>query len=391
MSGIGKIRHLEQILEEGITKVEMANEIELFTNKMRELGVLDGVTRKLLLTKEASEFPLSTKYLFAIGLYEITNNDKFNLDVFYNSLKKLDFLNRYPSNTQIPYARIFEKSKKYEDEYNKDLSDFTIEQLEYVLYDLKPLTISASNVNGRIICAYLDWCSKDKDVKGIELMSKSADWFNQFVDKGIKLFFSDKDILNLEEDCANYQDMAIIRLLFEGVEGKSLSELKNLRKDDINYDTGKTLLTDEDGSKRHVTLSDRALKIIEKSNALDVYYKKNGEVIDSKSGTTTRLVNNSYVIRTSITRTDFKDRPVDKMVIYRRIKTLSETINGFDHLTAKNIVRSGIIYQAKLVLDNKDKLDKEDYIRISTKFNITNWYPMKKWCNEETVKEVYKK
>lgn len=394
MSKIGKVKHLEKMIVESLKEIEENGLEKEFYNRMVEYNILEGVTRKLVLNKDASEFPLSIKYLFAKGLYELTNNENINFDVFYNSETKLKFLNRYPGNTQISYARIFEKSKKYEESYNKDLSEFRIEEMEYVLHDLKPLTQSASHVNGRILTAYIDWSMIGKTnirSNSSSIKDKSAEWFNQFVDKDIKLYFSDRDIYKLEEKCANYQDMVIIRLLFEGVQGKSLSEIRNLKKHDVDYSTGRTTLIDEDNSKRIVYLSERAINLIQKSNDLNIYYKKNGEMLSTVSGSTTNLVDNNYVIRTSITRTDLVDRPVDKMVIYRRIKTLAESLKGFEHLSANNIVRSGIIYEAKEALANGNKLDKDTYIRICSKYNISNWYPIKQYCNEETINKVYKK
>jgi integrase len=394
---VSKIKTLEETIKKGIREIkgDSLNETQLKNIMNQEYDVLSGVTRKLILTQDLSEFSISMKYMFANALYKILKEEEYNFKPFYNNKMKLLFLQKYPNNTQNTYSRIFEKSKEYEEKYKKDLCEFSISQIEDVLFDLEPLTQSASHVNGRIITAYIDWCILNKNIAiENELKNQPMAWFNQFVDKDIQLYYTEASIRKIEEDCANYQDMVIVRLLFEGVSGKSLSEIRNLRKNDINYETGEVTLVDEDGTTRPFVLSDRAIYLIEEANKLDIYFKKNGFFEDESVGLETNLVDNSYVIRTSITRTNIKDQPVDKMVIYRRIQTISETL-GYPALNPKNIIRSGVINKGKEIMEdkNKDTLDKEEYIEICKlyKMNEKNWYPIKKYCNPDIIKKLYKK
>lgn len=389
-------RSLEIAIDKNIEEIKNDKEKEeRFKNIMNSYGILAGTIRKIFLINDSRELPLATKYIVSKGLYEITGDKELIFQPFFNSDSKLKFLELYPSNTQLSYSRIFEKSKPYEDRYNKDLSLFTIEQIEDVLHELKPLTHSASHVNGRIVTAYIDWCienpSKNANPRTNQIKDKPMNWFERFVDEEIQLYFSESTIRKIEEDCVNYQDMVLIRLLFEGVQGKKLAEIRNLRKDDINYQTGEVTLMDDDGNTRPFVLSERALFLIKRSNNVNEYFKRNGQIEDEAYGAITNLVDNNYVIRTSITRTDMKDRPVDKMVIYRRIQIISETL-GFPALNPKNIVRSGIIFEGKKLLDKHRKLEKEEYIQISKVYNMNsdNWYPIKRYCNPQTINKLYK-
>lgn len=388
-----KTKRINNLILEGINEVKKNKENEATLKKHMELyGILGGETRKTILTQNVDELKLSVKYMLLDSFFKMTNDDQFNLDFFYNTNLKLKFLHRYPNNTQIPYSRIFEKSKIYEEEYKKDLSEFTIPQIENVLFGLEPLTESASHVNGRIITAYIDWCIENKqaNVTKNELKEESVSFFAKFVDKDLELYFTKDTVDKITWYCNNPQDAIIINLLFHGIEGKSLAEIRNIKKEHvIEAMNNNNLITvyDEDGSKRKVRLEDSTLHLLERAMNQDLYEKRNGDVKDKKLGVYTNLVENDYVIRTSITKTEGENRPVDKMVVYRRIKMISEVLE-YPQLTAKNIVRSGIIYEGMKRMNN-NTLTKDDYITISAIYNIDNWYPIQKFCNPQMINKLY--
>jgi hypothetical protein len=380
ISGIDEIR----------SRVDGEKELKIL---MEKYGLLSGEVRKIILSQDVEELKLSVKYMLIHSVFEITKSEKYNLETFYNNKIKLKFLHRYPSNTQTPYARILEKSLKYEDKYNKDLSLFTLSELENVLYELEPLTESASHVNGRIISTYIDWCidNSETSAKNNELKTLPMDYFIRFVDKELELYFTRATIEKINWDCKNPQDAVIIKLLFEGIQGESLSEIRNIKKEHVRQaiDNNNILIVyNEDNSKRKVKLTQSTMDLLEKAMIQEEYVKRNGDIQDESVGLLTNLVSNDYVIRTSITRTDEKNRPVDKMVIYRKIKMINEVL-GYPYLTAKNIVRSGIIYEASRRIKN-GVLTKEDYLEICAIYNIENWYPVKKYCNPEIIKKLYK-
>lgn len=382
-----KMKDIDNLILRGVRDIKKTEKENRLKKEMEEIGLLSGQTRRIMLSNNLSEIKLSMKYLILIGISRTLGKEEYDLKPFYNSEIKSKFLNKYPNNTQFSYARIFEKSKQYEEQKGKDLSKFTLDEIEDVLYDLEPLTESASHVNGRIVTAYIDYVSPNKNI----LKEQSMEWFSKFVDKDIQLYFTDKTIRKIEDDCVNAQDAVIVRLLFEGVQGKSLSEIRNIKKEDVyNAIDNSIEVFDEDGSSRPVTLSDRAFTLLQQAIDQEDYAKKNGHMEDENVGLITNLVDNEYVIRTSITRTDFKNRPVEKMVIYRRIKTIGDTL-GYPYLTAKNIVRSGVIYSGKEIIEqSKDKeLSKEQYMEICFKYNINNWYPVKKYCNMQMIRKLY--
>jgi hypothetical protein len=391
---VSKVKQLEEAILLGFEEIK-ENKIKKddFLNLVREFGNEFLVAiESTLEDRQVEELTVAKKRIIVEVLYKLTNNSFYNFSSFYNSKIKSMFLEKYPNATQIIYSRIFDKSSELEKDNKKDLSQFTLLELEKVLSELKPLTQTISHVNGRIITSYIDFCKgiPELNVNKNELKEQPMAWFDKFIDREIQLYLTDNELKGIIDDCANWQDMVILQLLWEGVQGNALAEIRNLKKDDINYETGEVVLTDEDGSTRNFVLSKRALFYIEKANDKHEYIKKNGKG-DASYGSVTQLVQNSYVIRNSITKTDIKDKPVEKMVIYRRIKTLNET-EGYPYLTAKNIVRSGIIHRGKqIVIDEGKKLDKDEYLKICEDYNISSWYQVQKYCNIQTIKKLYKK
>lgn len=387
-----KTKRINSLVSEGLDEIlGQVNKLErVMYNKF---NIQQSEIIELIKNKKLDDVKLSLKYMLLLAFFDITQNQDYKMDAFYNSEVKLKFLNRYPNNTQTPYARIFEYSKELENKYERDLSEFKISEIEMVLKKLNPLTESASHVNGRIITAYIDWCveNHETNAKDNELKLKPVNYFNQFVDENIKLFYSKKDIERILWDCINPQDAVIIACLFEGIQGKSLAEIRNIKKEHVEQainNDNVIYVYDEDNRKRKVKLEDSTIKLLVDAGRKNEYYKKNNQIENENVGTITNLVENDYVIRTSITRTDFANRPADKMVIYRRVKIISDFLDD-PCLTAKNIVRSGVIYEAHLKYLEKGNLTKEDYLEICAKYDIENWYPVKKYCNPEIIKSLY--
>ncbi|MFS1513068.1 hypothetical protein VQL36_11615 [Chengkuizengella sp. SCS-71B] len=373
---------------------QMINKLK---NRMITHGMLSGEVIRIISNPEKiKDLSIGMLYLFIIQLHSVTEDELIhpNMLGLYNCEIKSKFLTKLSDKSQYIYLRVFEISAEVEVARDTDLFDLGLDDIEIILYSLRPLTTDASHVNGRIVTSYINWSLQHGYSKGNknELSEKKVKWFDQFVyDKNLQLYFNDSTIRKIEDDCLNYQDMVIVRLLFEGVQGKSLSEIRNIQKGNMDFNTNTVQLKDENGNERTVKLSDRAISIIERAFQQETYIKKNGQMEeDDHMSDKTKLVENDYLIRSSLTKTTSYEKEVEKMVVYRRIQTIAKTL-GIECLTAKNIVRSGMIYEGKLILEKKGILEKEDYQKICDKFAMPkqNWYPLKKFINEKTIAELY--
>ncbi len=316
----------------------------------------------------------------------------------YNSIMKERFLSMYTNEaTQDTYRRIFVKSASTEDMLGKDLYEFSRDEIEEVLYDLNPLTPMASQTNGRIVTAYISWSIDHKISKATfnPLSAVTPVWFEQFVDKSIKIYFSKSEIEMIEDYCVNDQDALIIAATFEGLGGKESSEIRNLRKQDIDFENDTVYLVNNDIDRKTFRLSHRTMRLIKGAIEKKRYMKKNGEmeIIDNVRNYTD-LVDNDYVLRSSITKTDSINSPIDKSAVFRRISSIAD-LYPMPHFTLKSISRSGMIYMAKRILDEKRKvnkyaqLEKEDYLRICDRYDMNNWHSLKEYCNEEWIERLY--
>jgi integrase len=311
--------------------------------------------------------------------------------MYYNNRIKNRFLNEYMESTQSTYKRIFVSSLPMEGMLKKDLYDFSKEEISLVLADMNPSTASSSESNGRMITAYINWCINQGYRKSINPLSAvSPEWFGQFVDKNIQLYFSEDTLNTYESYCQNAQDALCMRLLFEGVNGKQVSEIRNLKKDDVDFKNKILKLTDFDGSIRKIEVfSDKTLELIEEALEVKTYIKRNGLMIEHENVREfTDLTENDYVLRSSITATKTLEKPVDKAVVYRRINMIEDTL-GIPYLNGKNIQRSGMIYMGKIIYEREGKLEKEQYLQIAERFQISKWFVIKNFCNLESIRELY--
>lgn len=318
----------------------------------------------------------------------------------YNEEIKNDFLDGYIEETKSVYRRIFYETSKVEELLGRDLFNFTKDEIEDVLYSLSPLTVFASRTNVSIISSYIDWAIKNgyKKTNINYFRVLPVEYYQKFVRKE-KLYVSERQLINIEEFCANAQDAVLFRLLFEIGGGKGCIEIRNLTKDDVDFRRNRLRLINEKNIEREVDVSSRCIALI--GNAIDetTYLKRNGYISENTGSRGairpfTDLVRSNYVIRNSITRTNDENIPVDKHTVYRRISMINNLFGLYPYLSTKNIITSGMIKMVKDMLEedgrNSDELNRYDFKRIAKKFNKTEStiYSLKKIIKDQ-VKELY--
>lgn len=296
-------------------------------------------------------------------------------------------------NTVDSYHRIFEKVNDYEEIFGKDVAQFNFEELESVLYGFNAKNKSTIETYGRIISSYLNWAC-DKGLCKENLLGRlKTDDFNKYVINHEE-YITEKQLRRYEDLCENYQDAVILRLLFIGVGGKGLSELRNLKKTDIDRENKCIYInkTDNKGNviyRKTIKIDERTLYLLDGAINEKIYKKRNGNIIYNEHVREyTDLIDNDYVIRPSITKTDTANNPVDKFVIYRRLKNLSEFF-GID-LNAKLIQKSGMLYYLhRIIKDNEVTLN--DIKTVSEIFGIKSYHNLKSFLTTENVNKLYGK
>lgn len=308
--------------------------------------------------------------------------------------------------TAEAYGRILRMVTKNEEDFNKDVSKFTFKQLEEVMYDFQANNRNTIESYGRVISSYLNWCVEKGKIKKNHLATFNPDSFIKYLTNS-ETYITEKQLRRWEDSCANYQDAIIIRLLFLGAGGKEMSEIRNLKQEHIDWDKGEiklieTVKEDEDGNlikynERTIYLKDEykehTLELLRGAIKQRTYLKNNGEV---KDGATSRsvgyldLVQNDYVVRPSVTRTETVSTRLDKYVIYRRMDMLAG-IFGLEKLTAKYIQRCGMIYLANELVGDAEELTLDDFKMVAKRYNLSTYHNLKGFLTMTNIRKTYKK
>lgn len=344
------------------------------------------------------------------------NNPLFNAEMKNNYLKDMIEAGAITEETSKSYSRIFGVTSTDEVSLDKDLNQFTAKELDTVLYGFKANNRNTVESYARIISSYLKWSVQQKLTKTNHLANLKPSDFEKYLTNE-EVYFSYSELRRYEEQCVNPQDAIIFRLLFMGVGGKQMSEIRNLSKDDV-YINGKslnevgdsitedeifdgrkrlklvnTLKADDEGlplkfTTRYIDIDSYTMNLIIKAIEQKTYVKRNGDMEEiSNIRPYTDLVNNNYVVRASITKTENWNKPVDKFVIYRRIDTIAESL-GLEKITAKFIQRSGMMYHAnELIMDEELSLD--DLKIIADRYNIKSYHNLKGIVTLENIRKTY--
>lgn len=319
----------------------------------------------------------------------------------FNEEVKEKFLNTISEKSRQNYRRIFAITMKHELILNKDINQFDLKEIEKVLWSFKSKTRNTIESYGRIISSYLNWCVKNKIISKNVMEDMKPNDFEKFINDETE-YITEKQLTRFEDMCNNYQDAVILRLLFIGVGGKSLSEIRNLKISDVDFENKRikvinSLKEDDKGfpikyTERFVNVDDRTLSLIDGAIKQKFYLKRNGEIAPTEYDNVrpyNDLVENKYVIRSSITKTESYNSPVDKFVIYRRLKMIKEVL-GLDKFNAKFIQQSGMLYLAsKIVNDKDDEVSLVDLKIIADQFNIKSYHNLKGLITINNIRKIY--
>ncbi|UUV46576.1 site-specific tyrosine recombinase [Bacillus phage vB_BanS-Thrax3] len=327
----------------------------------------------------------------------INTNDNSIFDK--DGLKETFLLEAVNENTVFSYKRIFKYTSKHEFALDKDIRLFTFSELETVLFNFKSNNRNTVETYARIISSYLNWCVKHGKIKENVLASLKPKDFEKYLTNE-EVYITEKTLRRYEDRCVNPQDSVILRLSFVGVGGKQMSEIRNLRISDVDFENKRlhllnTLKEDKNGlpvkfTERFLDVDDRTLELIKNAYEQKIYLKKNGDMIAQDNiKKTNDLVNSHYIVRASITKTHKSiNAPVDKFVVYRRMKNIAEALQ-FDKLTAKYIQRSGMMYYANELIKGENELSLDDIKIVADRFNMKSYHNLKGFLDLEHIRQTY--
>lgn len=156
--------------------------------------------------------------------------------------------------------------------------------------------------------------------------------------KELEDMLSRKDIYDISKNWSNKQESAIVALLFEGICGKTFSEIKTLQSKDIDDNNNVITL-----QNRSLFIPKELIDILKIANNETVLYKDKGNIKYSyiPSNYLFKITNVGDTIETNST-----GYAIEKQTISRRLNYIGNNI-GFT-LKSNNIKKSGICYYMSL-------------------------------------------
>lgn len=317
----------------------------------------------------------------------------------YNQLVKTMYLERYANeDTKEVYSRIFKKSAPYEIKFQKDLYNFSEEELfNFVKNVLQPKTKESSRSIYSTISSYIDWSIySNHRLNSVNPWKKKAQQYIYDLVLEVKNFisFDEKEII--VNKLVNAQDQFIIEALWNGIQGDKLSELVTLTMNHIDAATGEFTVTNEK-TKQSRTIKpfdERLVKLATLAYQQTKYVKKNGECSENTISESTELNNSVYIIKPSNTKNNGQKEHTTHYTIYNRIEMIRE-LEGMEHLenalVTKNLVRSGMIYYALQVYLRDNDFQRRQLEEVCMRFNVKFKWSMKDFLNIEMMKQLYPK
>ena len=324
------------------------------------------------------------------------NVSAFSRFNFYNKDLKLEYLQDIESEkSAITIAYGLQKAADTEEFYKTDLYEFNLKQIELVLKDINPASISSAKSYLSQIKGYINWTIRHGYRRSnINILDGiGEEWLSRVVTKK-KKFISEMELRSIEDGLANYQDSVILNLAFHGVTGKDLYEMSYLKYHYLHSD--KLEIHQEDGNVRIIDVNDRTVHLINGAFREDEYKKKNG--MAEGNNPVEKLQDTEYVLKNT-NRKNVAADIVSKFTIMRRLRLIKD-LWQLPMLSIKNLEKSGMINYAYELSKESGQFGNEEFELVAKKYNLATFtgengkeYYLKASyrdvLNSKNVKELY--
>ena len=210
----------------------------------------------------------------------------------FNEELKREYIEYKTRNTVLPEGqleRVFRKAERFEEKYEKDISCFTVDEIRYCYKMLNLASTNSLVVINSTLSLYTQWCLEQNLVPDSQnhFLEMSLDAIDSLTNKTVKnaSIISKETIYDWIDALENPCDQFILLALYEGISGKQMCELVNLRLSDFNGNkvtlhTGK-MAKDADGNEievcRTITVSDKLVHLAHQSADEKKYYQRHEE------------------------------------------------------------------------------------------------------------------
>lgn len=313
----------------------------------------------------------------------------------YNEEIKEKFLNTYDNEqTQKTIRNVFAKTYLIENTLDKDMYEMNIEDLGRCIANTEPHNVGVARSNGRFISQYISHCTEIGLRKSNLNPLKTIDltWYNNFVDRNKKIYYSKSEFLELLGSMLNAQDQSFLILCWNGISGKSFSQLKDLKYSDINFETNEVYVKERNVN---IKIDQDFMPYLQKANDQDTYYTYNPETNEHNESL---LLPSPYLFKNLKSPRSRENVPVAASVFYTRLTNIR---NEFDleYLTPNSLKMSGMVALSVELFKEHGVLRYEQFAEIGEKYDYNklksgdfeyyNTNLMKQFINNEVIEDLY--
>jgi integrase len=347
-----------------------------------------------------------------------------NMKAMYNEKTKLRYLSHYEIDTAKTYMYDLARIKDSEEFYGKDIFNFTFAQLDDTFRSLQARSFGSINRMASTIGQYIEWAVNSG------LVANKIDVADYFTSENLMNYVSKnaitgsictrEEMYSFCDALINAIDRAPIVCAFEGIKGQDLTEMINLRYNDINRKTGEVRLTAvftdtiklPDGKKeikktvrnRTITIPQESIDILIESYEQDVYYKKNGNAISRVQ--TSSIIPSDYIIKKTKNQNpdghsagegDGEEvtagyiqakitRIFKNQVSKNGLVTDEAFITTAPYMNLNNLFKSGVFSMLAEMEEKKEVLSKEDYVDVCIRYGMRE----ERWASYKSAYLKYK-
>jgi hypothetical protein len=219
----------------------------------------------------------------------------------YNLEIKERFINElyYDEETKRTVKHAFEKFSISEEHFSRDLYEFNQVQLVDVLRLMNCPTVNALGKNFGYMKQYVKWATENgycpPNMAFMNVFRKDLQNYIS-IDAVSNQYIKDRPELYLLCDkIYNPVDRAILVLLYEGVNGNEMEELRFLEKQDIKFISNSIEIRNGSNPRVISHVDERSMQILQEAIEQEIYYNGNGET--EAKAPTRKLMNSSFVVR----------------------------------------------------------------------------------------------
>lgn len=252
----------------------------------------------------------------------------------------------YDESTTELIQRIFVSTELEEKAFGKDICEFTDAEVVDLFKSFNSKSRARLRVNAWYLSKYHDWCYE----KG--LTQKIDDAFDdRTIDVIIKeivpdevlldQYFSKENLIELIELDPDYINRFFIMGIYYGIKGDKLSDLVNLKIEDLNEDDKTVTLR----SGRKVKVDDYFIDLMKKANAVEEY--KQNRVTNHRKPTQNMYVKNGYIIKScAVSKELYDNKPIVPKFITNRLQKFKKEFDA-DFISISSLHKNGLINYIK--------------------------------------------